>query len=150
MIDGSCLCGDVAFEIDESGILMSNNCFCANCRKVSGAGYGTFLQLKPSCFRWKSDPSKVSTYESSPGNHRAFCARCGSRAPQHGRLPVVTVPAGALDADPGVRPEVAFYAASTAPWCVAEVTGKTYAQLPPPESWAELPESWNEYMRKLR
>ena len=38
----------------------------------------------------------------------------------------------------------------TAPWCVAEVTGKTYAQLPPPESWAELQESWNEYMRKLR
>ncbi|HXQ15467.1 MAG TPA: GFA family protein [Caulobacteraceae bacterium] len=143
MISGSCLCGDVAFEIDESGIVTSNNCSCANCRKVSGAGHGTFLQLKPSCFRWTSDPSKVATYESSPGNHRAFCPRCGSRAPQHGRLPVVGVPAGALDSDPGVRPEVAFYAASDAPWCVAEVTGKAYAQAPPPEFL-------DEFMSRLR
>jgi hypothetical protein len=50
----------------------------------------------------------------------------------------VAVPAGALDADPGVRPEVAFYAESTAPWCVAEVTGKVYAQSPPPEDLREL------------
>ena len=142
MISGSCLCGDVAFEIDESGIIMSNNCFCTNCRKVSGAGYGTFLQLKPSCFRWTSDPSKVATYESSPGIHRAFCPRCGSRAP-HGQLPVVGVPAGALDSDPGVRPEVAFYAESMAPWCVAEVTGKAYAQAPPPEFL-------DEFMSRLR
>jgi hypothetical protein len=143
MITGSCLCGDVAFEFDVSGIVMSNNCSCANCRKVSGAGHGTFLQLKSSCFRWKSEPSKVATYESSPGNHRAFCSRCGSRAPQSGRLPVVTVPAGGLDSDPGVRPEVAFYAGSSPPWCVAEVTGKAFAQLPPPEFWGE-------FMSKLR
>jgi hypothetical protein len=141
VISGSCLCRDVAFEIDESGIVMSNNCFCTSCRKVSGAGYGTFLQLKPSCFRWTSDPSKVATYESSPGIHRAFVggagrgrrrgASCGGRA---GR---------ALDSDPGVRPEVALYAESMAPWCVADVTGRAYAQAP-------RPEFLDEFMSRLR
>jgi hypothetical protein len=37
-----------------------------------------------------------------------------------------------------VRPEVAFYAESMAPWCVAEVSGKAYAQAPPPEFFDEF------------
>ena len=47
MIHGSCLCAEVTFEIDESKIIMMNNCHCANCRKVTGADYGTFIQISP-------------------------------------------------------------------------------------------------------
>ena len=135
MITGSCLCGDVAFELDPAGIVMSNNCSCANCRTVSGAGCATFLQVKLAALRWLTDPSNIATFESSPGNHRAFCRRCGSRAPQRGRLPIWAVPGGSLDEDPGVRPQVSFYAGSVPAWCAAEAADQAFDKLPPREFW---------------
>ena len=51
---------------------------------------------------------------------------------------MVGVPAGALDSDPGVRPEFAFYTESAAGWCAPEVTGGAYAQMPPSEFLAEF------------
>ena len=101
-------------------------------------GWQASLQVKLASLKWISDPSNIATFESSPGNHRAFCRRCGSRAPQRGRLPVWAVPAGGLDEDPGVRPQVGFYAKSAPAWCAAEVTGQDFDVLPPREFWGEF------------
>lgn len=121
MVQGSCLCGGVRFEIDEREILMANHCHCSNCRKVSGAAYGTFIQIAREHFRWLAGNDLVSTYESSPGIHRAFCKQCGSRTPQTGDAsPHFTVPAGTLDSDPGVRPVVSVFSSSKAPWCAMD------------------------------
>ena len=117
MIQGSCLCGGVRFEIDERQILIINNCHCTNCRKVSGAAFGTFVQVPGEHFQWLAGKELVSTYESSPGNHRGFCRVCGSRAPQSRNWEaIVTVPAGCLDGDPVARPVINIFAASKAPW----------------------------------
>ena len=117
MIKGSCLCGGIRFEIDEREIYLVNNCYCANCRKVSGAAYGTFVQIFGRGFRWIQGEDLIATFESSPGNHRAFCKVCGSRAPQSGDFSLTaTVPAGSLEGDIGVSPHVNGFAASKAPW----------------------------------
>ena len=117
MIQGSCLCGEVSFEIDEEKIVMMSNCHCINCRKVSGADYGTFIQIPPQDFKWLSGREFVTTYESSPGNHRAFCKNCGSRMPQsNDAWPFVSIPAGNLDEDPGMIPNANTFTASKAPW----------------------------------
>jgi hypothetical protein len=117
MIEGSCLCGAVRFEIDEKSIIVINNCHCSMCRKQSGAAFDTTVHLRPAAFRWKSGEELVKTYESSPGNQRAFCGVCGSVAPSSANWEEhVRVPAGALDDDPGRMPELNIFSASKAPW----------------------------------
>src|SRR5262245_15674334 len=107
MIQGSCLCEGVRFEIDERAIIVINNCHCANCRKVSGAAFGTFVHIPGRSFHWIAGQELVATYESSPGTRRAFCKVCGSRMPQSPNWEEhVIVPAGALDGDPGMKPEI--------------------------------------------
>jgi hypothetical protein len=139
MIQGSCLCGGIRFEIDESRIHLINNCYCVNCRKVSGAAYGTFVQMPGSGFRWISGEELVATFESSPGNHRAFCKVCGSRAPQSRDFSeYATVPAGSLDGDPGVKPHVNMFTASKAAWHTIEDSLPSVPDRGTPEFWTPL------------
>ena len=139
MIHGSCLCAEVTFEIDESKIIMMNNCHCANCRKVTGADYGTFIQISPQDFNWLSGEEYVSTYDSSPGNHRAFCKKCGSRMPQTSDAsPFTTIPAGSLDADPKVTPNVNIFTGSKAPWNIIDDSLPSSIDMGTPEFWAKL------------
>jgi hypothetical protein len=69
-------------------------------------------------------------FESTPGSFRVFCRVCGSTAP--GKAPYLTtvsIPAGLLDDDPGVRPKLHVFAGSKAPWW--EITDG----LPQHEKW---------------
>ncbi len=45
-----------------------------------------------------------------------FCRVCGSILPRVGADPIVGIPAGALDDDPGGRPRLHFFVGSKAPW----------------------------------
>jgi hypothetical protein len=146
MIQGSCLCGGMRFEIDEEEILFINNCHCSWCRKVTGAAYGTFIQIPGAHFRWISGADLLSTYESSPGNHRAFCKTCGSRAPQSQNWAQhVTVPAGLLDGDPLARPVVNIYTGSKAPWHDIREEIPSFEGMPPQNFWVSI---WEERQRK--
>jgi hypothetical protein len=116
MIRGSCLCGGVKFQIN--GVLsQARNCHCSMCRKAQGAAFRSRASASVAEFEWVEGESFVTFYQSSPGTHRGFCRTCGS--------PVVSrfdgasyygVPLGALDDDPGVRPELHVHVASKAPW----------------------------------
>jgi hypothetical protein len=75
MIRGSCLCGQVRFEQD-GGAQFINHCHCSMCRKAHGAAFGSFLHADGTRFRWAAGQSLVVSYESSPGNFRAFCRVC--------------------------------------------------------------------------
>jgi hypothetical protein len=59
--------------------------------------------------------ASVAHRESSPGNRRAFCTRCGSVAPLAGAV-FDLVPAGLLDDDPGIRPLAHLFVGSMPPW----------------------------------
>jgi hypothetical protein len=50
MIQGSCLCGGVRFEIDERHILIINNCYCTNCRRYLGLPSGPLSRFRVSTF----------------------------------------------------------------------------------------------------
>ena len=116
MILGSCLCGQVRFELAGTPQFI-NHCHCAMCRKVHGAAFGSFLHADAAGFRWLAGQALVEGYRSSPGNVRAFCRVCGSNLPVLEEDDAhVVIPAGSLDADPGVRPVVHIHTASKAPW----------------------------------
>ena len=77
MLKGSCLCGGVRYEID-GPIEGAMHCHCSMCRKAHGAAFRSRAGIRAKDFRWVSGEGVITWFESSPGNHRGFCSRCGS------------------------------------------------------------------------
>lgn len=115
MVHGSCLCGGIRFEASE--VPMIALCHCTMCRKSGGAAFEAGAPIPAEKFRITEGTELIQTYESSPGNHRAFCRVCGSRAPSRSRDgKLYYAHAGSFDEDPGVRPALHMYTGSKAPW----------------------------------
>ena len=114
-IRGSCLCKTVRFEIDK--VMALTHCHCSNCRKLTGAAFATYAHVKDKYFRFLAGEEAIVQFESSEGSFRKRCSICGCPAP--GKVPyleTVSVPAGLLDDDPGVRPILHVFVSSCAPW----------------------------------
>jgi hypothetical protein len=117
MLSGSCLCGGIKYEIT-GALFDALNCHCSMCRKAQGAAFRSRARVRAADFHMVAGADLLTFYQSSPGNHRGFCRVCGS--------PVLTkfdsdssifsLPLGALDGDPGIRPQRHVYVASKAPW----------------------------------
>lgn len=115
MIRGSCICGAVRFEIDKVRAL--THCHCSNCRKLTGAAFGTFAHVDKAKFRFTAGEDNTTEYESSPGSFRKRCKTCGCLTPgQAPYLPTVSIAAGLLDDDPGIKPSLHVFTSSKAPW----------------------------------
>jgi hypothetical protein len=119
MIKGSCLCGAVRFEV---GGPLRDFVFdhCSRCRKATGSAFSPEIMCAAAAFRWVAGESLVKTWiapvrEKPPGYRRDFCAICGSMVPSVLGARVC-LPAGALDDDPGIRPERHIFVGYKAPW----------------------------------
>ena len=117
MIRGSCLCGEVKYRINGT-LSHARNCHCSMCRKAHGAAFRSRASANAAEFEWVQGENLVTFYESSPGTHRGFCRACGSpiMTKFDARPSYFGVPLGALDDDPGVRPELHVHVESKAPW----------------------------------
>ncbi len=115
---GSCLCGDVAYEITGAPVAMYQ-CHCSRCRKGRGAAHGANLFYALDQFRWTRGEEQVVDYR-LPQAVRfgvAFCRRCGGSTPRVSKeIGRIVAPAGALDTDPGMRPIAHIFVGSKAPW----------------------------------
>lgn len=114
-IKGSCLCGAVSYEITGS-LRAIGHCHCSMCRRSHGAAFVTWALINPDQFRWVSGVEFVERYESSPGNERCFCKKCGSRLVVTNSGKVGEVALGTVDGDPGMRPREHIFVGSKAPW----------------------------------
>jgi len=117
LIRGSCLCGDVRFEIDGK-LSEASHCHCSMCRKAHGTAFGTYAAASAADFRLVSAEDRITRYRSSAGIVRTFCARCGSSLQwlRESQPDVVDVALGVVDDDPGVRPARHIFVGSKAPW----------------------------------
>jgi hypothetical protein len=115
--DGSCLCGAVAYEVRSP--MRMFNCHCSRCRRARSAAHTTNMFAKLDDFAFTRGAELVAQYKVPEAKFFAiaFCTRCGSKvprvAPDRG---IVSVPAGTLDTEPGIRPQAHIYVASKAPW----------------------------------
>jgi hypothetical protein len=113
---GSCLCGDVAYEID--GLDMPiGHCHCETCRKAHAAPFTTTAGVKRDRFRWVRGEEKLTSFESSPGKLRRFCSTCGSHliAERAGQAHVI-LRVATLDDDPGQRPAMRIWRSHDVDW----------------------------------
>ncbi len=127
-MSGSCLCGAVRYEITGAFEFMGN-CHCSMCRKSHGAAFATWGIVNQHQFMWTSGEEFVQGYESSTGNQRCFCRKCGSPLVSMHAGKVGEVVVGTLDSDPGTRPREHIFVGSKAPWL--EITDA----LPQFEEW---------------
>ena len=121
MVQGSCLCGEVVFQLEEplSDIEL---CHCRKCRKAYGAPFAATLYCTKNAFKWTRGEASVRAYdapleESPPAYRHSFCATCGSPLPLvWERLPFVEVPASSLDAVIDSRPAYQMFGCQRLEW----------------------------------
>lgn len=117
MLTGHCLCGTVRYEISEKPVAMMY-CHCEECRRATGSSLNTSIFVEREHFRIVAGQSAVACHETSPENLRHFCSSCGSPLFKHFPHPagLMTIRAGTLDSDPGVRPSGHIWVDEKAPW----------------------------------
>lgn len=109
MAGGSCLCGEVAFELVRSAGRTAS-CHCARCRRTQSSVNASNVFVDAAKFRWVRGEAQVSTYGPPKDWHfgSAFCRLCGSTLPRVVRsVGIVVVPSATLDSYPHLRPAVA-------------------------------------------
>ena len=114
---GSCLCGQVKFEIEgnfESFYL----CHCKHCQKDTGSAHASNLFSSSANLTWIVGINHIKTYNLPSTRHtRSFCGQCGSAVPSlqmEGKL--LVVPAGSLDTEIETSPTAHIFWASRASW----------------------------------
>ncbi len=116
-LTGSCLCGGVRFEITLP-FRRANHCHCSRCRKHSGTFGLTQGRVPRDGFRLLRGEELIRVYRPDGGAVKAFCSVCGSSLfggtwPDG---PEVSIRFGALDDDPGIRPQYRSFTAHRAIW----------------------------------
>lgn len=117
MYSGSCLCGNVQFEI-QGELEPIQICHCSQCRKAQGSAFVTNIPVEEAAFKITSGESNLRSFESSPGKERVFCSNCGSPIlSKTTKLPgVVRIRAGTLNGDLETKPIYHIYFDSKANW----------------------------------
>jgi len=109
MVTGSCLCGEVSFEIQGTPTPIQY-CHAERCRKVTGSAFAAEIAAKASQLRWVRGQELITVYEAPllrepPPYRHAFCRLCGSPLPiALEGTDFVVFHAGVLDTEPGTQP----------------------------------------------
>jgi hypothetical protein len=116
-ITGGCLCGGVRFEVT-GAFIRAGHCHCSRCRRHSGTFGLTQGRVRREQFRLLRGEDLVRVYGKGEGAVKAFCSQCGSSLfggtwPDG---PQVSIRLGAIDGDPGIRPQFHTHVESRAPW----------------------------------
>ncbi len=127
---GSCLCGDVAFEIDRSSVKLYQ-CYCTLCRKQSGTYSNAATIVPDHAFRWVKGQAQVSSWVKDTGFRSDFCRQCGSPVPGPLRdTPFTWIPAGLLDGDVDGEIISHIYVQDKATWDTLCPNLKSHAAFP--------------------
>ena len=114
---GSCLCGEVCFEI-VGEFQQFFLCHCEYCQKDTGSAHAANLFSTDAGIQWLSGESNIQTFTLPSSLHmKSFCKTCGSALPNlqmKGKL--LVVPAGSINGGINMRPDAHFFLGSKADW----------------------------------
>jgi hypothetical protein len=122
VLEGSCACGSIRYEIRGELLSPVSYCHCWQCRKQSGSSFGTTAGVEAAAFRVVSGQELLASWPSSPGTHRFFARCCGSPIYKtvESSPDVVRLRLGTLDSDPGRGVERHIFLTSKVPWLEIE------------------------------
>ncbi|HEY2631843.1 MAG TPA: GFA family protein [Solirubrobacteraceae bacterium] len=116
-IPGGCLCGGVRFELSETP-LTAGYCHCTRCQRRTGTASSVQARIGGDTLRVLQGEELIKTWRPPQGAEKLFCGDCGghlfSRNPDDHRE--MSVRLGALNGDPGIRPQWRAFVAYAAPF----------------------------------
>ena len=118
VLRGSCLCGNVAFEVVQA-FKRAHNCHCSRCRKARAAAHTSNAFTSFAGVHFTHGEEHVEVYKLPGAKHFAvaFCRTCGSGVPRKDSArDIAVVPMGALDDDPHCTVNSHIYVGSKASW----------------------------------
>jgi hypothetical protein len=115
-LTGRCACGGVRFSVS-APFEQARYCQCHNCQRRTGTASSANARVAAAAFRIERGEELLRSWEPQGGQAKWYCAECGGHlfSRPHGGAHVY-VRLGALDADPGVRPQYRQWVGSAAPW----------------------------------
>jgi hypothetical protein len=111
----------------------ANHCHCSRCRKHSGTFGLTQGRVPREGFQLVQGEELIAVYGRGEGAVKAFCTRCGSSlfGAHYPDGDEISIRLGALDSDPGIRPQYHSFVGSKAPWDEIPDDGLTRYDGPP-------------------
>jgi hypothetical protein len=116
-LTGACGCGAVRFEIS-APLVGAAYCHCTRCQRRSGTATQASAKIEPGSLTVTSGESHLKGWAPEGGLEKVFCGECGSAllARDAATREVSFVRLGAIDGDPGIRPQAHQFVAYAAPW----------------------------------
>lgn len=116
-ITGGCGCGAVRFEVSIP-FLSAGYCHCTRCQRRSGTAASANARAEPGSVRILQGEEELRVWLPEGGREKIFCVRCGSAlfSRDPGSTEYTGVRLGAVDGDPGIRPESHSFVAYAASW----------------------------------
>lgn len=112
MKTGSCLCGQVTYELNGEPLVI-HACHCVECQKISSSAYGVNLWIEGKDLKVTGELSKYTTTGGSGKPHDShFCGQCGSAiySVYHAAPPQFCfLRSGSLDDSSWVNPDVHIF-----------------------------------------
>ncbi len=138
---GRCLCGGVRYEV-RGPLRAFARCHCVQCRKASGAEFTTNASVSIRDFLIVEGENLLRSYESSPGNTRVFCGRCGSPLFKRmkNRPSEVRLRLGSIDSELDERPLFHVFVQEMPGWSEIFDDLPQFATVPPGVQDAPEPE----------
>lgn len=119
MITGSCLCGQLHYELDKTQAGAAFDCHCRDCQKVTGSGKATVVHLPEAALKLTGE-HKIYEKKGTDGStvRRGFCPSCGSQMLTFiAEIPgFVFVKAGTMDDSSWISVQAACWTASASHW----------------------------------
>lgn len=116
-LTGGCACGTVRFEI-AAPLTTAVYCHCTRCQRRTGTAAAASASVPSGTLRIVSGDERIRAWKPPDGRAKLFCADCGSAlfSRSSDDPPEMGVRLGAIDGDPGVRPEGRQFVAYAAAW----------------------------------
>lgn len=114
-LSGKCLCGAVAYEVDDA-FSYAMNCHCSNCRRATGAAFKPFAGIQRDRLKIIAGDDRVLIFGGESA-HDVHCGTCGSllySVVREGAY--VHVAMGTLTDDPTIQPSAHIFVGSKAIW----------------------------------
>jgi hypothetical protein len=113
-LTGRCACGAVTFALS-APFTTAGYCHCKRCQRRSGALWSLNAMVPRHGHEIVRGEDRVRVWEPEDGLPKAFCSECGGQLHSDGGDYLV-VRLGALDGDPGIRPQWRQWLESAPDW----------------------------------
>jgi hypothetical protein len=117
VLTGGCGCGAVRFEVT-APFVSASYCHCTRCQRRTGTAASANGRAEPGTIRVVAGEQELRTWAPEGGYEKLFCGRCGSAlfSRAAGAADYTGVRLGAVDGDPGIRPQWRQYVVYAASW----------------------------------